>query len=263
MKGARSVLLLLFSLLLVTFALNMPFPLANPQNSLSKLNFTENYPQFIEGFKVSKTPMQGSSPREWTLLVYMAADNGSESAAFDDIKEMEELGGTSQINILVYVDFESNSTGVNLGATTYNITRDPPPVSGAIFSSPLATPLETDPNMGDPETLLNFTLYGQSFAPANHYLLILWGLGAGYEGVCYDEGSDDWLIPGELATVLENTTLEPIDIVAFDASFMGQLEVLYELGTASDLFLASENLVPKEHFPYHVFLNSLLLFPDL
>ena len=262
MKGARAVLFFLFSLLLVTIPLNIPFPLTNPENPLSEPNITEKYPQFIEESKASKTPMQSSSPRRWTLLVYMAVDNCSEAAAIDDIKEMEQIGSTNQINILVYVDFESNTTGVNLGATTYNITSDPPPLDSTIFSSPLVTPLAHDPNMGDPETLLNFTIFGQNFAPANHYLLILWGLGAGYEGVCYDEGSDDWLLPGELATVLENTTLDPIEIVVFDASFMGQLEVLYELGSVSDLFLASENSVPKEHFPYHVFLNSLLLFPD-
>jgi hypothetical protein len=192
----------------------------------------------------------------------MAADSSSETAAIDDIKEMEEIGSTSQINILVYVDFESNTTGVDLGASTYNITRDPPPLNERIMSSPLVTSLANNPNMGDPNTLLNFTLFGQTNASANHYLLILWGLGAGYEGVCYDEGSDDWLLPSEVAMVLDNSSLEPFDIVAFDASLMGQLEVLYELNTTSELILASENTIPIEHFPYQAFLNSLILFPD-
>ncbi|MFX0168498.1 MAG: clostripain-related cysteine peptidase [Candidatus Hodarchaeota archaeon] len=262
MKGAHQLFLLLFSLLLFVAPPEIPFPqkISTPvwQDPIPVTNPTE----VLDFITLMKNPLQGSTARKWTILIYMAADSGSETAAIADIKEMEQIGGNNQINILVYVDFESNTTGVNLGASTYNITQNGDPEGNAILSPPLITPLASYPNMGDPLTLLNFIVFGQHYSVADHYLLILWGLGAGYEGVCYDEGNDDWLLPFEITTVFENSTVEPIDIVAFDASFMGQLEVVYELRDSTNLLLSSETTIPKEHFPYQAFLYSLSLYPD-
>ena len=41
---------------------------------------------------------------EWTVMVYLDADNNLESAGIDDINEMEIVGSTSEVNIVVQVD---------------------------------------------------------------------------------------------------------------------------------------------------------------
>jgi len=41
---------------------------------------------------------------DWTLLVYLDADNDLEDAGIDDVNEMEVVGSTSDVNILVQFD---------------------------------------------------------------------------------------------------------------------------------------------------------------
>jgi hypothetical protein len=81
-------------------------------------------------------------------------------------------------------------------------------------------------------------------------------------GVCDDETSgNDRLLPHEIALALENDTIDSIDIVAFDASFMGQLELAYEIQTGTDWLVFSENYIPQRGFPYSTILHSLNLIP--
>jgi hypothetical protein len=193
----------------------------------------------------------------------MAADNNQEIAAFENIKEMEVVGSTQQVNILVYVDFLTNTTNFGPGAYAFNITKDAPPTNNTIVSEPIISSLPTEPNMGDPATLLSFIQFGQNYSEAEHYMLVFWDEGTGYTGVCYDETSGgDRLLPQEIALVLNNDTLDPIDITAFDASLMGQLELAYEIHEGTDYIIFSESEVPYQHFPYHIILNSLIVYED-
>jgi ribosomal protein L40E len=266
MKGARHLLfLLLLSLLLIPFikvfhvqsVISQSPILVRPENQLSQFPTQRTHSS-------ARIPVANGNPlRNWTVLIYMAADNDQQSAVFNDINEMEVVGSTQQVNIIVYVDFRNNSTHFDSGAYAFNITKDTPPSNSSINSEPLNTPLPTEPNMGDPATLLAFIKFGQNFSQAAHYMLILWDKGLGYTGVCYDEtNGGDQLLPQEIALVLEDDTIEHIDITAFDASFMGQLELAFEIQEGTDYIIFSEETVLTNHFPYHLFLNSLILFED-
>jgi hypothetical protein len=203
-----------------------------------------------------------NAPRNWTVLVYMAADNDEEVEAVQNINEMEIVGSTQQVNIIVYVDFRSNTSTHDQFAYTFNITRQDPS-NQTIISEPLNTTLPLEPNMGDPATLLAFIEFGQNHSQAENYLLILWDKGTGYTGVCFDETSGgDRLLPREIALVLNNDTIDPITIVAFDAAFMGQFELAYEIQGGTEFIVCSEETVPSQHFPYQIFLNSLKLFEN-
>ena len=41
---------------------------------------------------------------EWTVMIYLDADNNLESAGIDDISEMEMVGSSDDVNIVVQVD---------------------------------------------------------------------------------------------------------------------------------------------------------------
>ena len=266
MKGARPLLfLLLLSLILIP-----PFIHFGPINTQPKPQETLPIETDFnkQSSRTEQTPQRipmanDSAPRNWTVLVYMAADNDQQNAAFENINEMEMVGSTRQVNIIVYVDFLSNSTQFDSGAYTFNITKDTPINNNSINSEPLNTTLPTEPNMGDPSTLLAFIQFGQNYSQADHYLLILWDKGSGYTGVCIDDTSGgDRLLPHEIALVLENSSIQPIDITAFDASYMGQLELANEIRDGTDYIIFSEEIIPVQHFPYHVFLNSLIMHED-
>ena len=51
-----------------------------------------------------------SSSARWTWLVYMAGDNNLEGAGRDDLKEMQQVGSTDDVNVLVQFDTEENKT---------------------------------------------------------------------------------------------------------------------------------------------------------
>lgn len=266
MKGARPLLLFLLLLFILTPTCDF-IGTSSPSQTTHEPVFSETHlPESFSYPRPSNHPAplsNGNAPRNWTVLVYMAADNDQEIAAFENIKEMEVVGSTQQVNILVYVDFLTNTTNFGPGAYAFNITKDAPPTNNTIVSEPIISSLPTEPNMGDPATLLSFIQFGQNYSEAEHYMLIFWDEGTGYTGVCYDETSGgDRLLPQEIALVLNNDTLDPIDITAFDASLMGQLELAYEIHEGTDYIIFSESEVPYQHFPYHIILNSLIVYED-
>ncbi len=266
MKGARFLL----CLMVLSLACNPIFRnLAIPLHDFTPISSMNNKHPFEEGTNIQPTYStiqdrlaNGNAPRNWTVLIYMAADNNEEVEAVQNINEMEIVGSTQQVNILVYVDFRSNTSTHNQFAYTFNITKQDP-ANQTIISEPLNTTLPLEPNMGDPATLLAFIQFGQNHSEAENYLLILWDKGTGYTGVCYDETSGgDRLLPQEIALVLNNNTIDPITIVAFDASFMGQFELAFEIRDGTEFIVFSEEIVPSQHFPYQIFLQSLTLFED-
>jgi len=200
-------------------------------------------------------PMQ---TRSWTVLIYICADNDLVDFAFSDVNSMELVGSTDDVNIIVYVDFAPNSAPFT-GAKCYNITYDED--MDNINSPELATGLPIEPNMGDPTVLLNFIVYGQTYAPADNYLLILWDHGGGYYGVCLDEDSSDILRPSELDSVLGSGSIQRIDVVAFDACLMGQLEVAYSIRSHTDYIVFSEESIPGTGYPYEDILSDLVNNP--
>lgn len=207
-----------------------------------------------EGVQVeAQTRMQA---RAWTVLIYLDGDNDLEAAAFEDLNSMELVGSASDAAILVYVDFMSTTSGHGAGAECYYVSKDND--TNTIKSIVLPTSLPTEPNMGDPDTLLQFITFAQSYMPADHYLLVLWDHGGGFYGVCLDETSgNDRLLPAEISDVLSNGAVQRIDIVAFDACLMGQLEIAYELRNDTSLIVFSEESIPESGFPYEKFLKDL------
>ncbi|MFX1576219.1 MAG: clostripain-related cysteine peptidase [Promethearchaeota archaeon] len=197
---------------------------------------------------------------DWTMLVYLDGDNDLEEYAFDDFNTMETIGSTADIRILVYVDFWTGSHTPFTGARCYEITQDNNP--SIIASTQLPAGLPSEPNMGQWQTLRDFIVFGQTYAPADHYLLTLWNHGAGAYGLCTDDTSRDRLTISELEQALNDPLVQHLDIVAFDACLMGQLEVAYEIRDATDIVVFSEESVPLTGFPYEDILLNLTTFPN-
>lgn len=117
---------------------------------------------------------------KWTVMVYMAADNNLEQAAIDDINEMEQIGSTPDVQVVVQVDRAPGydaSNGNWEDTRRYLIALDANTLN---ISSPVIEYLG-EKNMGDPATLNQFVNWCISNYPAEHYFLILWDHGAGWQ----------------------------------------------------------------------------------
>ena len=197
----------------------------------------------------------------WTIMVWLDADNNLESAAMQDLNEMEYglyLAGlgdsavTDKVKIIVQVDrygsASSPYTGDNWSDTRRYIIR-PDSANITKWTSQRIDNDLGEINMGDAGNLRNFIDYCQEHFPAPNYALILWNHGGGLrkksssssisgesgississlsKAICWDDtNGDDALYTGEITDVL--TDIHSVDFLGFDACLMGMLEVAYE-----------------------------------
>lgn len=123
--------------------------------------------------KASKAP----AAKKWSILVYLAGDNNLDGAGVTDIAEMKKVGSDANINVLVQFD-RAGGKGktvrycVKKGTT---LKQDEVQVLG-------------ETNMGDPAVLQDFLAWGMTNYPAEHYLVVLWNHGAGWDDSNVFEG---------------------------------------------------------------------------
>lgn len=202
----------------------------------------------------------------WTILVYLDADNDLEQAAIANFNQMEMVGSTKDVRIVVQMDRIPGYDSSNDNWTDtrrYLITRDSD--SRKMNSIRMDTPALGERNMSDWHTLKDFVDWGTSEFPADHYCLIIWDHGTGwqirtnalmpeYKYVVSDDTSGDGMnvteIPGALADV-------DIDVIAFDACFMQQLEIAYELRNSASYLVGSAATEPSPGYNYSSLLSKI------
>ncbi|MFC1550860.1 clostripain-related cysteine peptidase [Candidatus Neomarinimicrobiota bacterium] len=102
-------------------------------------------------------------------------------------------------------------------------------------------------NMGSQSTLEEFIKYGKKNYPADRYILGMYNHGFGWVGGFMDETNDnDWLTPQEISKAIQSNG--KIDILLMMACSMGSLEVVYQLGDFTDVFIGSENSTTYDFF---------------
>src|SRR5262249_20656115 len=63
-----------------------------------------------------------------------------------------------------------------------------------------------------------------------------------------------WEIPQALANL---STIQPLDILIFDASLEQMTEVAHEVRNSAKVMVGSEESPPGEGYPYHLWINAL------
>ena len=198
-----------------------------------------------------------AGPKSWTIMVFMAANASADLPWEENLNDMESAEQSSGTNIITLVDPPAANT------TLYHVAHDPGGANSVIVSPTIedggaVIPSSGDANMGAPETLESFIKYSTSNYPADVYVLILWGHGAAWRGLCPD-GTDILTLP-ELGGALANASAEmwrPIDILSVDACAGATLEMLFEVWSSVRYFVGSEMNIPTEGLPYGQILNDL------
>ncbi len=209
---------------------------------------------------------------DWTVMIYLDADNNLESAGIDDINEMEMVGSSTDVNIVVQADRIPNYDISNNDWTTtrrYYITQDFDLVQ---INSLLIGDLG-ELNMGDSQTLIDFTNWAVTNYPAKKYLLVIWNHGGGFRstGLAKDIAWDDTnggdkITMSELEyalSVISTQAGKNIDIVGMDACMMAMTEVAYQIKNYTDILVTSEESVPNDGWPYDTILSQLVSNPTM
>ncbi len=213
------------------------------------------------------TPAAAVAPDDWTVMVYMTADSLTERA-FNDVNEMETAvaGLPGSVNIAVQWDQSANLKTYPTGNGTQKAWGTVGRALVAPDTNPaaVATKFEILPekDTGNPDTLKDFVAWAKKAAPAAHYALVFWDHGGGLRGFNFDtqDGQPaDHLTPGEVVTALAGQPA--LDLIAFDACFMGVAETAYTLRDTAAVVVGSQDAVPGDGFEYDQAFSALATNP--
>jgi len=215
------------------------------------------------------------SPAEWTVMVYLAADNNLEAAGLTDLNEMEQAGSTDEINILVELDRAegySTADGDWTGARRYRVEADD---DWDTINSPVAVDLgEVD--SGSPDTFIDFIRWGVENYPAEKYAFIIWNhgwswtmtSGAVRKGIASDDqsGSDLTVAGGEYEAILEaakDIMGEKFALLGMDACLMASWEVARVSAPYADYYVASQATESFDGWAFHTAFTDLVDDPEM
>ena len=208
---------------------------------------------------------QTQTVAEWTVMVHIAADNNLELAGLSDLNEMEAVGSSPQVNILVqidrsadYVDLDGNWTE----GRRYYVQQDESP---EVITSPVVQNLgEID--SGSAATIADFATWGITTYPARKYMLVLWDHGGAWTSHSSDEDSGtDVTLPDTVAAlqqVVSQTGIGQFEVVGFDMCLMSQAEVYQAIAPFARYAVGSEENEPGAGW-FYLFLDELVQNPAM
>ena len=165
---------------------------------------------------------------EWTVMIYMNADNNLDPFALLDFEEMAAVKYNSRVNVVLQLDRRRVPKGIKETDKEWGETRRflmrqnlKPTRSDSLQS------FSEESNMGAPETLASFVSWAKKDFPAQRYMLVIWSHGDGWRRPFTEETHFE--NPRTAATAYQNTVTKA--------------EELLKKGELSDAKLASLNLL--------------------
>jgi hypothetical protein len=215
---------------------------------------------------------------EWTVMVYIGADNNLSGYVNGDVDEMERAGSTSEVNIICQIDGKASYGGYNDYLGTWSTVRRYRIQSGNSSNNRIDAGFIADLgdlNSENPNVLRDFAIWAIDNYPAERYMLVLWNHGGGwarpspepFKAIIWDDtngdGSGIGFSNGEYANMMSQICDhlgKTINVVGFDACIVGMLEIEYETMGYADYLVHSEANVPGQGWDYD-FLVSLTANP--
>lgn len=212
---------------------------------------------------------RGSSKadKDWTIMVYINNKNNLQRYGIKDVNEMEMVGSTDKINVVVELGAGPDSTSYSFkGTKRYYVTKDD---NTSTLSSTMVQNLGKV-DMGDYRHLIDFGKWAKASYPAKKYMLIVWNHGSGWEksigdvitkGISYDDESRNHINTPQLGQALKE--IGGVDVYGSDACLMGMAEVVYELKDSVTYIVGSEETEPGDGYTYNDLLAPLAAKPAM
>lgn len=250
----------------------------NIREIIDVLSLSEEEFDIVKSFITVKTSVSGK--KKWTVMVYITASNDLEMFGLSDVNEMETIGSSEDVNIVVQLDridgkdfhpSQASSDFIGEGnwskTRRYYVTKDNHPRK--IQSQVLEEIDSVD--MGDPKSLSDFAKFSVDKYPAEKYMLVVWNHGAGWPGIAYDDESGNGISMPQLLSSIEDVSehlketqnKEKLDIVNMDACLMAMLEVGYQLKDHVGFLVGSQDVEPGAGMPYGDYMGPLVKHPEM
>ena len=214
--------------------------------------------------------------RKWTVMVFLNGKNNLEIAGLYNVNQMEKVGSTNDINIVVELGRMNGQAAGDVhldgdwtGSRRLFIKKD---ADEEVINSPV---VQQDPkaDMGDYNRAVDFVKWAKKNYPAQKYMLILWDHGSGWldpqptakkkssKGISFDDETNNYIRTRQIGQILKDSG--KVDVLAFDACLMQMGEVAFEVKDKTDVIVGSEEVVPGLGYPYSVFLGALAKNPGM
>jgi hypothetical protein len=210
--------------------------------------------------KTTSAKPMGTQEKEWNFLVFLNGVNNLDRFGKMNINQMEEIGSTDKMNILVQWGSSANpNTGRLLVQKDTDKTRVTSPVLQNLGNV----------DMGDYKELVRFVDWAHQNYPAKKYFIAVWNHGSGWNfvdsttirpsDISYDDRTGNHMTTEQLALAMKESAQiigHKVDIYASDACLMGMVEVASEMADSVQYFLGSQDNEPGEGWPYANFLGK-------
>jgi hypothetical protein len=213
--------------------------------------------------------------KDWTLLVYLNGDNSLDSFGPTNLKQMETIGSTPNLNLVVqWASIQNGKTERLL----VQKSTDPSNVTSPIVQDMGVV------DMGDWHSLEAFIEWGAKNYPARHLFVDVWDHGSGWHAIevqnhgvrgghifhptdiSWDDTSGHSITTkqlGQAITTASQAIGQTIDIYGSDACLMGMLEVASEMKGSVGYFVGSQEVEPGAGWPYDTWLARWAANPDM
>ncbi|MFP4499316.1 MAG: clostripain-related cysteine peptidase, partial [Vulcanimicrobiota bacterium] len=178
-----------------------------------------------------------------TIMHYTAADNNLTPYLVSDVNEMEVVGSTNNMNLVVQLDKGGSD------CKRYYLEADSDMNK---INSPVLKDMGNT-NMADPKVMTSFIKESMEKYPAEHYAFIIGDHGGGWHGAVEDSGSHGWMSTPTIKKALddaEKETGKKLDVLGFDCCMMASTEVAYELKDNAKYMVGSQQNEGGNGWPY-------------
>ncbi len=205
----------------------------------------------------------------WTFMVYMNADNDLDAFGPIDMRELETVGSTESLNIIVQLDRKDRP------ARRYYVTKEN--AGSKLDDWGVSSAMKSDLgeiDSGDYKEAVKFFKWSAENYPAERYALVIWNHGSGWKsadknsskGISYDFDSKNNISTRDLGACLDAVTSiagRPLDLLIMDACLMQMIEIIYEVKDGVRFVAASEDIEPDNGIPYDTILKPLSENPKM
>jgi hypothetical protein len=208
-------------------------------------------------------------PADWTVMVFLNGKNNLAPYGYTNFKQMEKVGSTPNVNIVVEFGLISDSDvqGGWHGARRFLVKKSSNPDK---ITSPVLQSI-ANRDMGDWHNLVDFAKWAETKFPAKHTMLIVWNHGSGWtqhgrpdvtiRGISYDDETGHHITTEELGQAL--AAIGGVDVYASDACLMQMAEVDYEIMDHASTIVGSEETEPGDGYTYNTLLGPLVENPGM
>ncbi len=194
--------------------------------------------------------------KDWTFLVFINGNNSLDSYGEVNLKQMETVGSTANINVVV--QWASSAASGDAKRLLVQKSTDPSKVTSPVLQDLGKT------DMGDYRTLVDFVKWAVANYPAKHYFLDLWNHGSGWHDarsaisprpldISFDDLSGNSITTAQTGVAMAQIAQiigHKIDLLANDACLMAMVEIGKEVANSVEVYAGSEELEPSLGWPY-------------